>query len=221
MTIRFISIVLVCYGFAVSSKAAVIYSGLQNIAIPTTFDGVFLDIDNGVTSTSVITGWDINPFFGGVGIANSAAFQPARVGISNEDAVVRLNSGDTIGGSLIYSSGEGGSGDVGHEHLGLDTDQFAVGVSGYLGFKFTTNSSAGPYYGWMRLTFTNNTAGAEITDWAWDDTGGSILAGAGLAVPEPSRVIMVLGSLGILFCRRKRETWRDYAAIASATPLKK
>lgn len=156
---------------------------------------------NGITST---TGWDINPFFGGVGIANSAAFQPARVGTSNEDAIVRLNSGDTIGSNLIYSSGEGGSGDVGNEHIGLDTDQFAVGVSGFLGFKFTTNSSAGPYYGWMRLTLTNNTAGAGITDWAWDDSGGSILAGAGLAVPEPSRAMLLLLSLAGFAARRRR-----------------
>ena len=33
---------------------------------------------------------------------------------------------------------------------------------GYLGFKFTTNGSAGPCHAWMRVFFTANTLGAVI-----------------------------------------------------------
>ena len=160
-----------------NTRAATIYSNLQDIAIPTNFAGVYLDIDTGATSTSSFTGWDINPIFGGTGIGNSAAFQPVRIGTSNLDAALNLAPGTVISGSLTYSSGFGGSGNPGHEHIGAGANQFQVGSEGYLGFKFTTNSNTGPLYGWMRVTHTNNAAGALIRDWGYDDAGGTIAVG--------------------------------------------
>ena len=159
------------------ANAATIYSNLQDIAIPTNFAGVYLDIDTGATSTSSFTGWDINPFFGGSAIGNSAAFQPVRIGASNLDRVLNLAPGTVISGSLTYSSGFGGSGNTGHEHIGAGGDQFQVGTEGYLGFKFTTNANTGPLYGWMRVTLTNNAAGALIRDWGYDNAGGTIAVG--------------------------------------------
>lgn len=185
---------------APAAHAAVIYSGLQNIAIPATFEGVYLNIDTAATSGSTITGWDVNPFFGGAGFANSPAFQPARLGTANDDPYLRMDFGDVIDGSLFYSSGYGGSGDP-VPHLGSGPDQFGVGQEGYLAFRFTTDGSAGPYYGWMRVTLTNNTSGGMISDWAYDDTGAPIVAG----VPEPGRAgLLGLGLLGWLTRRRRR-----------------
>ena len=159
------------------SRAATIYSDLKDIAIPTTFAGVYLDIGTGATSSAAFTGWDVNPFHGGVGIANSAAFQPVRVGTSNLDAVVRFYEGMTVTSGLTFSSGIGGSGNPGHEHIGDGIQQFQVGAEGYLAFKFTPNASAGPLNGWMRVTLTNNVGGAVIRDRGYDDAGGSIVIG--------------------------------------------
>jgi len=184
---------------ALNAPAAVIYSGLQNIAIPTDFDGVYLDIDTGAFSTSLITGWDINPFLGGFAIGNSADFQPARLGLNNDDPIVRLQYGALVDSSLFYSTGEGGSGDP-VSHLGFASNQFEPGVEGYLGFKFSTNAptAAGPYYGWMRVVLTNNTPGGLIKDWAYDDTGAPIYA------PEPGRaVLLLLGLFGLVIRRRR------------------
>lgn len=155
------------------ARAAVLYSGLKDLAIPTTFDGLYLDIDTGTTSTVEFTGWDINPFFGGVGIANSPAFQAARTGTGNTDSILRLNLGDTVNTARLFSTGYGGS----ETHLGSGTGQFGIGQEGYLGFKFTTNANAGPSYGWMRVVFTANTAGALIKDWAYETGGGAITTG--------------------------------------------
>ncbi len=182
------------------APAAIIYSGLQNIAIPTNFDGVYLDIDTGISSTSLITGWDINPFFGGAAIGNSAEFQPARFGTNNDDPIMRLYYGDLVDGSLFYSTGEGGSG-YPVSHLGAGMGQFAPGEEGYIGFKFTTNDASGPYYGWLRVVLTNDTAGGVIRDWAYDDTGAPIQA------PEPGRAaLLLLGMLGFLSRRRRSIT---------------
>jgi hypothetical protein len=167
---------------------AIVYSGVQNIVIPTTFDGVYLDIDDGSASTTPFTGWDINIFFGGVGIGGSSAFQPARTGTGVSDPVTRLGMSDDIGGGLWYAGAlETGSSD----HLGA-AGNFQIGEEGYLGFKFTNNEGSGPYYGWMRLTLTANTSGAVIRDWAWEADGSPISAGFTSTVPEPSRAMLAL-----------------------------
>lgn len=187
--------------------AAIIYSGLQEIPIPTTFEGIYIDLDNAATISSPFPGWDINPFFGGSGIANSANFQPARTGTGNLDAIIRLNLGDPIGSSLNYSTGFGGSGSP-NSHLGAGANQFAVGVQSYMGFTFTLNDSSGPYYGWLRATLTNNVTGGFIHDWAYENSGASILAGA--TVPEPGRGALLLAGLaGCLFRRRRRSSRRQ------------
>jgi hypothetical protein len=187
-----------------AAPAAIVYSGLQNIAIPTDVDGVFIDIDgtSPMTAFSDFSGADINPFFGGMGIANNPAFQPARTSTSNLAAIVRFNAGDLINGSLNYSTGYGGSGDP-NDHIGVAANQFLEGTTGFMGFRFTTNSSAGPYYGWMRVQLTSNTAGGKVIDWAYDDSGAAILAGFGV-VPEPSRAMLLMLGMGVAMTHRRR-----------------
>lgn len=174
-----------------TSRAAVIYSGIQDIPIPTTFEGVYVDLDNAGSGNSVATvpGWDINPFFGGIGIAGSANFQPSRLTASNDSQILKLAVDDTVNGGHTYSTGETGSSD----HFGTAPEQFHDGVEAYIGFRFVKNDTSGPFYGWMRVTLTANTPGAVISDWAWEDGGGDILVGA---VPEPST--LMLGALGFL-----------------------
>lgn len=180
--------------FASLTQAAVIHSGAQNILIPTTFDGVYVDIDSGNTSTSPILGWDVNLFFGGVGIAGSTRFQPARMGTGNMDTVLKYALNDLIDGSLLYAGAqETGSSD----HLGA-LGNFQDGVEGFLGFRFTKNDASGPFYGYMRVTLTANTPGGMIHDWAWEDSGLAIM------IPEPGRAVLLLlgGMVGVL--RRRR-----------------
>lgn len=185
---------------ALPAHSAVIYSGVQNIAIPTGYTGIYINLDTGATGTSAITGWDINPFFGGAGVANSTAFQPARLASGNLDPALRLNLGDVVGPALTYSSGFGGSGDP-VAHLGAAANQFQVGSEAYMGFRFTTDAASGPFYGWIRVAFTHNTSGGLIKDWAYDDTGSAITIES---VPEPSRALLLgLGLTGFLL-RRKR-----------------
>ena len=138
------------------AAADVIYSNLQNTAIPTTYTGV----------TVVVAGGTINPFFGGVGVANNDLFQPVRVGTGDLDAIRNLAVGTAIdASSLSFSTGYGGS----VSHLG---STFTAGTEGYLGFQLN-----GTDYGWMRVVFTNNTGGAVIKDWAYDNSGAAIVVG--------------------------------------------
>ncbi|MCX6880094.1 MAG: autotransporter-associated beta strand repeat-containing protein [Verrucomicrobia bacterium] len=137
------------------AAADTIYSNLQNLSIPTDFTGV----------TVTVAGGQINPFFGGVGVANNAALQPARIGTGNLDAILGFGPSVTIDGSQLYSSGFGGS----QTHLG---NTITAGLETYLGFKLNNTN-----YGWMRVVFTGNEAGAVIRDWAYDDSGAAIVTG--------------------------------------------
>lgn len=192
------ALLLFLTSFTAPAGAAIVYSGLRNIPIPTTLDGVYLDADTGATSNSPGSGWDINFFFGGVAIAASADFQPARTGPGNQDPVQRFDADTLIVSTLQYTSGETGS----STHLGAPGN-FQDGQSGYLGFRFLPNSSspgATPLYGWMRVTLTANTSGAFIQDWAYETTGAPIAAGQ---VPEPGVPILALPAAAwLVFCRR-------------------
>lgn len=131
-------------------------------------------------TTVTITGWDVNLFFGGVGMMNEANFQPVRAsGVDPFSAMQNLTLGQLISSASTFATGTGGSGDFGSEHMGFSAGQFQPNVDGYIGFRLN-----GTNYGWMRVSFTFDEPGALIRDWAYDDTGATILAGM---VPEPGR----------------------------------
>lgn len=146
---------LLALSLCAPAAADTIYSNLQETAIPTDFTGVFLTVDGGT----------LNPFFGGVGVANDNLFQPLRSGTGNLDRIQNLAVGSTVDTSQWFSSGYGGS----QDHLGTT---FTAGQEGYLGFR-TGNGN----YGWMRVVFTGNTSGAVVKDWAYDNAGGPIVVG--------------------------------------------
>lgn len=193
---------LCCQG---SAQAALIYSGLQNIPIATTFAGVYVDVENTTNATnngsSTITGWDVNLFFGGVGEFNEPNFQPVRASSGDSfSAIQNLAIGTLISAGSTFATGTGGSGDIGSEHVGFSANQFQPDVEGLIGFKLITMS--GPFYGWMRVVLTFDDAGAEIIDWAYDDAGAAVLAGV---IPEPSRVMLTMLGLTTVMLRRRRE----------------
>jgi hypothetical protein len=187
--------------FTPAAHSAVIYSGIQNITIATGFDGTFVDLENTTNATnhgtSTITGWDINLFFGGVGMMNEANLQPVRASSSDPfSALQNLTLGQLISAGSTFATGAGGSGDIGSEHVGFSAGQFQPNTDGYIGFRLN-----GSNYGWMRVSFTFDDPGAVIRDWAYDNTGASILAGM---VPEPSRpLLLMLGVMGFVFNRRR------------------
>jgi hypothetical protein len=190
--------ILTFASLAATSHAAIIYSGVRDILIPTTFIGVYLDVDVGDTVAEEGAGWDINPFFGGEGVANSPSFEPVRMTVDVGSPVLNLAFGQTVSAAGTYATGYAGS----DSHMGGGASQFASGNDGYIGFKLTANGNDGPYFGWMRLQLSNTGSTGLIRDWAYDNTGGSITVGA---VPEPSAaaLALLLGSAAVCFRRRQ------------------
>jgi hypothetical protein len=197
---KILSLILPLVAMATTSHAAVIYSGLKDFTITSNYDGIYLDVDAGSLVGINAIGWDINPFFGGEGIANSPAFQPVRTASALYAPVVNLTVGQTVGPTSMFGSGFNGSGDP-VSHVGGGVGQFATGAEGYLGFSLTTNASAGPYYGWMRVVLSNTGTSGLIRDWAYDDSGAPITISA---VPEVSYATLPLICVASLALRRSR-----------------
>ncbi len=198
------SLLLAALGFAtVPASADVVRSGFLFINIPTDFEGVYLDIDGMSFNFSDDAGSDVNPFFGGSEIATNPSFLPVRSGTGAFDAILNLPRGSIVGPATPSFSGAvfGGSTNI---HMGTGPGQFEVGEVGYVGFQFMTNATpgpiSGPYYGWMEVRFTNNTRGAVIQQWAFDNTGAS------LVVPEPSTCAALAGLavIGLAVFRRRK-----------------
>lgn len=189
-----------------ASHAALMYSGVQNVAIPfdlpAGLDGVYLRLSDGATSVTYPANWNtepwINPFFGGVYVANSDYLRPV---ITGTDQIMNLSVGTVIGLGSNFVAGESGS----TSHVGVAANQFQIGTPGLLGFAFKTNIAGPDYYGWLRMT-VKNTAGqtGTIVDWAYESTAGiSVMAGVNV-VPEAGTAIFGLACAAVGLCRRRR-----------------
>lgn len=194
-------LLVILFALAAHSHAAVIYSGLKDFTITSNYDGIYLDVDGGTVVGVEAAGWDINPFFGGEGIANSAAFQPVRTSSALYAPVVNLAPGQTVGPTSVFGSGFNGSGDP-VSHIGTSGSQFASGIEGYLGFKLAPNSGNGTYYGWMRVVLSETGTTGLVRDWAYDNSGSAISISA---VPEISHATLPLICGGSLLLRRRRK----------------
>ena len=175
----------------------IIWSGVQDITIPTTFAGIYLDVDDVVgtpsISTSPFSDFDINLFYGGDGILTKDYFQPVSTG-TIATSPVRILTFNT----LVSSSSE---------FYGTDpknSNSHPVDVTGYLGFEFIPEGEASNRYGWMHVTLTNNSTPGTIHDWAWENSGGAILAGDIGVIPEPSTYALFAGMIGLIVCVFKK-----------------
>lgn len=190
--------------FPGTAHAALIYSGVQNVAVPLSgINGTYLRISDGTVSSSQPANYDtepwLNPVFGGSWIYNSPLLRPI---ITGTDQIVNLSPGTVInaGGNFV------GDASASTSHVGASANQFQLGTPGYLGFEFQTSVGGPEYFGWAQLVI-NNSGPGSIVDWAYESTAGvAIQTGQVTSVPEPATIVVGLLCLGVGSIRRRRAT---------------
>lgn len=185
-------------------NASVVTSGPVNIAIPNTIDGIYFNFVTGAggSSASAVPGFDFNPYSGGSGLlfywGGDAASANGGVASTINGPYLVLAPGSVISSSSIFSQSANGANN--------ETAAYQAGVTGYLGVKFTNESTGAVDYGYVHLRTTSATGfPATILDYAYENTGAAITIGA---VPEPTtNVALGLGALalGAVSVRRMRQ----------------
>jgi len=197
MKSRFILLTFAALAAIHPASAAITYSGVQNIAIPFTFNGVYLNVITGSTVFGQPADFDTSPWinldFGGVDISNGNTLRPVVLGA---DMVVNLPFGMSIDSGSNFAAGFSASSD----HLGPGAGQFPVGTPGYIGFAM--NPGGGPdQFGWIQVILNNDVSGGTIVDYAYESIpGASIPAG----IPEPAAALTLALGLAALGLHRRR-----------------
>ncbi len=194
------------------ANANIVYSGTQNLSVPTTnlLGGIYLDLTKPgsffIPSTSgggkteglntLLPGWDVNFYKGSTGklrwYYNTGVEAVFNV-TSTTTNVAALNAGVLVDGSSALGT---------YQNM---VPEFTSNTA-FMGLKFF-DSSNNPLYGWIRVS-GGPTLGfpATIVDWAYEDSGAGILTGA-TVVPEPSSVALgclAAGAAGLAAWRKRK-----------------
>ena len=182
---------------AATSNAAIVYSGLLNIVVPATVDGVYVNVETGsyASSDPFPAGWDVNPY--GTSTTAVSLFGATgggymrNPGAGTSTGRTNIAAGTNIGSaSFFYGSSTA--------TIGTLVGQWSANSSGIYGFKFLAADGL-THYGWMRLSIGANAATRTIVDYGFESTAGAAIAAG---APAPG-AIALLGLAGLATRRRR------------------
>ena len=116
-------------------------------------------------------------------------------GMMGTDYLTLLNPGDTVDGSLTF----GTRGFLSDNTVPNPT--WLPGTTGYAGFQFDDGTGT-TLYGWLQVQFDASGTDFSVLQWAYEDTGAPISAGA---ISEPGLVLLLALGLAGLATRWKRQ----------------
>lgn len=184
-----------------AANAAIVWSGVVNLDIPASTNGLYLNVVNGANNLpapggagGTVPGWDINPWsatglsFFNSGIGNTYVRASGTAGVSNLAPGFLISSTSTYGSGAAQATG---------------TNAFVVNsANNIVGFKFINESTGATHYGWFRVSLgaTLSSVPRSVVEYAYESVAGaSIEAGA---IPAPG-ALALLGLAGLAGRRRR------------------
>jgi hypothetical protein len=206
-------------GQAEHADAAIVYSGVQNIALTNGAPGIYINLVTKASTSAPNSGWDINPYVNAGSSTFFGMYLPAvttklvkssAAGAGGAD-VAKLPAGATIDSTSTFIGQPAQFGFMNNATVG---DWTGTGL-GYMGLQFREPGVNGgaTMYGWVQISKAiageppaTGPTGITFVDWAYDDTGAPIAAGN---VPEPSSLaLLAAGAIGLLVRRGRAKLRR-------------
>lgn len=180
---------------AAPAQAVVVHSGPVNIVIPDNIDGLYFNVVTGAGGTSPLDapGWDINPYSALAG--NFNLWGATTTTWYNTAGTYVVGAGTMIDNTGTFGRPGGGT------NIGL---QVTLNAPNLFGIQFANEAAGITNYGWVEVTFGATAAERAITGYAFETSGGGIMAGV---VPEPATIALMVGGLmgvGAMARRRQR-----------------
>jgi hypothetical protein len=194
------AVAAMCASVAQKALADVHYSGIVNINIPSTVDGVYLNVVTGQNSSNagLVPGWDLNPW-GFPAIGFDFYTPPTGFGamVGSGTTYFNLELGTLVSAASTFTQA-GTTTPAASTPLNLNSS------SNYMGFRFINEANGNAVnYGWIQVQLAGTPAGQprSIVAYAWEDSGGGIIVGA----PAPGALSLLgVGLAG--FNHRRRTT---------------
>jgi hypothetical protein len=189
---------------AATAHAQVVSSGIVNLTIPATTNGLYLNVVTGANNLpaggagSTVPGWDINPWSAtGIGFFNPSSPIGGSYVLSGANTVANLAPGSFVSAASTY----GGASSVNTAQWNLNSS------NNFFGFRFTNEAGGGSlHYGWAQIAFGATTSSRTLVQYAFDATPRTAIA----VVPEPGTyALMSLGLLGVAAAARRRMQKKD------------
>lgn len=181
---------------AAGAQADIIYSGTQNISIAQ-FSALNLNLDGDAYGDLLLKNYVFGstPYQGAT--VNFAPGKLVSFSVGGLSYVTALNAGFAINASSV---GPNFFGSMAYGNVNPNA-QFRNATNAFLGLSFA--SGANTYYGWVRVSVSNLAGSFTVHDWAYENSGGGITAGA---IPAPGALgLFAAGASGLGLLRgRKR-----------------
>lgn len=193
----------VAAGTAGTASADIVWSGIVDLNIPSTFNGLYLNLvtgqfENSGGTGSAVPGWDINfwspsqlAFYGG----SAAGAVGGNVYVGNADGVSNLAFGTEIGAGSNYQGSLAAS--AGANAFNLNSSENLVGI------RFFNEAGGTIHYGWLRVELAGAVGDQPraVVEYAFESTAGASIA-AGV-IPAPGAIALI-GLAGLAGSRRRR-----------------
>lgn len=187
---------------ASAASAAVVSSGIINLAIPNTTAGLYVNVQDGTTYTGpgvfpTYPGPGANYDFNIYGTSSWSFFSPTSSGMNpaataaqrgyvaatTSGPVSVLTAGTVVGPASTYNTGTASGSAI-------------TGVANaYFGFRFRTEPDLAIHYGWARITLAAGGTPGVLHEYAWEN-----VADTPITVPEPAAAVLAL----VLLTLRRR-----------------